>query len=272
MKNNQILFFIFFLLISINKANEAPTNNKITLIPNANHNATTAFVSLEDMKESKYLYFSFDFNYHYQIGKKVEKNNLVLFKIITEKNIYNNISYTFLDKDVEKVSTADLEQKNNIFWKQSLLTLVQLSNEKSQLLRIYRFKEYINKNTLIIKIPISKYKGEITIENINYIPNKVLEIIKDNKNNNYYPNYKDEYNNRYRNKNERNHYYDNFYNINHQDYYKYRYNSSYSIEWGAIISSILGAIWIFIFILYCLINRRKSNQLAIIIGNNPQYK
>jgi hypothetical protein len=269
MKSNFILLFIFFFLISINKINGSSSIN-IYFIPDANHNATAPMVFLNNIKESKYIFFCFDFNYHNQVNQNEDKD-IAFFKLITQKNVYDNIQYTFLAKKVEKVTTTDLEPNKYYDWKLANFKLEkQNDNENYCLIEIKRIGGDIKGSTLIIRIPILKYKGEITIENINSFSDNKKKNVINNLPNNSERNY-----NSYRN--ERN-YYHHYLNNHHHGYYEFQYGKHYYnkkkyyrrfIE-GSIFGSILGMVWIFVFILYCLINRRKNAQLAIIIGNNNQ--
>ena len=60
----NILIFLIFLLSSINKSEQ----HEINVIPDAHLNATAAFVDLGSMKKDRYLYFSYDFDYHRKVN------------------------------------------------------------------------------------------------------------------------------------------------------------------------------------------------------------
>ena len=291
---NQIndLLFLFILLISI--YNVSPFEIKI--IPDANHNATAAFVLLEDLEKLGFLYFSFDFNYHNQVPQKIK--DVAFFKITTELELFDlDFQYIFSEKNLEDINSANLLldlRKNNNFWKYSLLfSKEKVNNEYNYYIQINRFVETKAK-TLILRIPVAKKEGQLTIENLMSFPKEVEKKVNEIKNHHFRP--KIEHNlgknnmdileddKRYH----YNKYHDNYYKYhsirpNHNGQYythihflkphkHYRYGKNIRIIRIVLftLGSILSQIWIVIFVLYCLVNRKKKEQLAIVIGNMQQ--
>ena len=292
------LLNLSLILISINIISPS----EIKIIPDANLNATSAFASLQDIEKPDFLYFTFDFNYHNNIPNK-EKDE-AYFKITTELFLtYRDFKYTFLEKKQEEVISEDLDpQEKYIFWKYAyLISNEQDNNEYNYYLQINRRVDKNTKNTLVLKIPVDKKEGQITVENLFSLPEEVLEKKNKFKNVNNLPKYNinenaddkyhhhrneyDEYkNNKIYNKPEKNppiyngyNHYDNYHHTkkvfyppkNHRYHWYYGYyRILYSLFF--ILGIILFNIWIAIFILYCIVNRRKKPQLAIVVGNIQQ--
>ena len=173
MKIYQTLLFTFFLFISIKKRVQS-SSIVIKIIPDAYLNATAAFASFDDYKDSDYLYFSYDFNYHNLVNPK--ELDQAYFKITSEQLFFNReFKYIILDKKQEEVTPADLFPKNNIVWKPCFSITLKVGNEYNYYINIHRIlAENNKKNTLIFKIPV-KEKGQIEIENLFTFPEEIRE-------------------------------------------------------------------------------------------------
>ena len=291
------LLNLSLILISINIISPS----EIKIIPDANLNATSAFASLQDIEKPDFLYFTFDFNYHNNIPNK-EKDE-AYFKITTELFLtYRDFQFTFLEKKQEEVILEDLvPQEKYIFWKYAyLISNEKDNNEYNYYLQINRRVDKNTKNTLVLKIPVDKKEGQITVENLFSLPEEVLEKKNTFKNVNNWPKYNINENkdDKYHHRTEYNEYKNNIYNKpektlhnyngynnydnnyhqknkifyppkNHRYHWYYGY---YRIFYSLFLylGIILFNIWVAIFILYCIVNRRKKPQLAIVVGNIQQ--
>ena len=124
------------------------------------------------------------------------------------------------------------------------------------------------KKTLIIRLEIDGLKGDITIENLESLPeenslinNKYNKNLKENKHNhhNSYNSQNNYHNNvinneqRYSNNNIHNRYYH-----YHKDWRSHSHDRVHAISNFRILYGLLiGHIWLIILILYCLVNKRK---------------
>ena len=299
MNDINYLLFLFIFLISVYNV----SLSEIKIIPDANLNATAAFVSLENLEKTDFLYFSFDFNYHNQVPQKIK--DVAFFKVTSELKFgYTDFRYIFLEKKQEDINSKDLVldiQRDNLFWKYAFIIKEKVDNEYNYYIQIKRIIETKSKNTLILRLSVAKkegQEGQITVENLfsfpdeiakkmntinslnfgsNIIPNydKSKTILIDNDKNYYHNEYHHDYGNK-------NNYYKNDvmhpnYNGNHfhnqinivRPHKHYRYMHNFRIVL-MFLGMILLNIWIIIFILYFLVNKRKKEQLAIIIGNMQQ--
>jgi hypothetical protein len=303
-KLNIYLFFLL-LLISIKNSDQA----EIKMIPDAYMNATAAFVALDSLEKSPFLYFSFDYGYHNQMNK--EQIDIAYFKITTELLLLErDINYEFFMKKQEDITTKDLYNSRNIgntiFWRKIDYYYKETNgNEYDYYIKI---KKYGIKNTLIIRIPFLKNQGQIMIENIYSIPDDILNKFTNkgkinisldwkNQNNGHKNDRKTllpipphPYIGHYNNNNWNDWNFNNNKNINNNNviitkypnnyhpfnyYFNYhRYHKHHYIRFNAgfvCLGVILGQIWLIIFILYCIVNRKKQNtRLAVIVGNIQQ--
>ena len=269
MKVCQILLFMFFIFISIKTTVQSPIK-EIKIIPDAFLNATAAFASFEEYKDSDYLYFSYDFNYHNLVNPK--ELDQAYFKITSDQLFFNReLKYIFVDKKQDEVNPKDLDIKSNIIWLPCfVLNVLQIDNEYNYYIRILRTRAEKNKkNTIIFQIPI-KNKGQIEIENLYSFPEEIRG--KKNQNFNSWPqmNYKDMPKDEYRMNDpikqkpiKKNYHYNYYYQGNH---YKYHHNS-HCFYFSVVLGVIFSQIWMIIFVLYFIVNRRKKNHLAVIIRN-----
>ena len=164
------ILFTFLFLIIINYASQSSQSNnyKIHFIPDASLNATPAFASLEDEENSDYLYFSFDLNFYNK--KFSNKTNVVYFDVSTKMDLsYSDFQHTFLDKEWYDITSDDIN-KNNISWRNSFLIAKKNNN---YYVEINKFGGKNKINSLILRIPLLKKEGYITIANLNSFPNYI---------------------------------------------------------------------------------------------------
>ena len=279
----NILLSILYLFISFNISKESPSS-EIKIIPDANQNATAAFVLLDDLEEESkdfYLYFKFDFDYHSQMTQN--RKNKAFFKLTTEFALSPfQIQSIFLDKSLEEVNLSDIH--NNGHWKENPYVFrEQIDNEYNYYIIIHNKRDEYEvdnyRKTLIIRILINKKQGQLTLENLFTLPETVLESLKNKKNYNLrnpnYPHWQDPNNNYYNN-----YKYNNNYNYYHNSYYKRKYYGLHKyyrrryyygvINYCIVFGTLLGQIWLVILVLYCLVNRKKKTTLAVVVGNIQQ--
>ena len=266
MKNLKMFLFTFFLFISIKNTIQSPSID-IKIIPDAYLNATAAFALFEDYQDSDYLYFSYDFDYHNKVNPK--DLDQAYFKITTDHLYFNReLKYIILDKKQEEVTPADLDPKNDIIWNSCfLLTTLKVDNEYNYYIDIHRIRAEKNtKKTVIIRIPVVKNnKGQIEIENLYTFPEEILGKKNLNQNFNSWPvkNDVDKYHST--ELKPTNNYYHDYYLKNH---YKYHYHHrTHCCYFSAFLGVILAQIWMVLFVLYFIVNRRKKTHLAVIINN-----
>ena len=166
------LLYLFILVILIFNA-KSDISPEVRFIVDGTLNGTTAFVSLEFLRENmQYLYFTYDFDFH---SNSVPKNPDVAYFIISSEFEFPNensskekINYGFTDKAWTDIkNSTDI---NNINWEQ--IQLLYKEKPYSDFDYYYEIKR-IDKNlkTLIIRIPVDGHKeGSITVENILKLP------------------------------------------------------------------------------------------------------
>ena len=283
---NNPLLIIFLLFIYINC--QSPQDIEFMMIPSAYLNATASYATFD--KDKFFLYFTFDLDFHKNVSKE---KDVACFKISTSSQINSkDIKYTFLDKKLEQVNVTDLDIKNKILWYYGYIANKEkTSYDFNYYIKIKLFGENKNKSTLIIKIDVLNKKGDLTVENI-FVPldetklklndikdvNKLFPDLKSlekyynrtypYKNhtiNNYYG-YKNQYN---RLPNNHNNYH---YHYNYHNYHRRKYRRVHRYIEFSFLGVLLLQVWTIVFILYCIVNRRKpeNNRTAIIIGNIQQ--
>ena len=246
------------------------------------YNTTATFLSLENSDIRKYVYFSFDIT-----DKKLNGN--AYFKITTDSALFHsNIQYYFSDKNINKISSYDVEGTNLFYYyiKGSNFRKEKTEQGFGSYLKIEHLNKY-NRKTLLIRIDVEKMKGEILIENLEIIPedNSLTNNNYNNYNKNDYEHHNYDSKNKYNsNHNHHNHhevinneqrYYNNQDNYNRFYHYhkEWRYHSHDRInEYSSpkmVYGIILFHVWFIILIIYCLINRKKrNNQIIIAVNNN----
>ena len=171
LKIKNILFTIILLII-INFTSQSQ-DFKIHYIPDSSLNATAAFVFLEDEDNSDYLYFSFDLNFYNE--KSANKTNVVYFDVSTKMDLSNSdFQHTFLDKEWYDVTSEDIIGKN-LSWRNSFLIARKNSN---YYVEVNKFGGKNKVSTLILRIPLLKKEGYMTVANLNSFPS----YINNNKN------------------------------------------------------------------------------------------
>ena len=172
MKDMKLFYFSIILTVLVFnvKLDSVP---QLHFIVSGTLNGTAAFASLDFLTENeKYLYFSFDFDFH---STSVPNNpNLAYFLLSTEidfpneKSSQEKISFGFSLKNWDDINS--LEEINNIRWEK--LKLLYKEKPYSDINYYYKIRRTNKKmKTLIIRIPRNGYKeGSITIENILNLP------------------------------------------------------------------------------------------------------
>ena len=161
------LFFLCYLGLLIKVINkESP---EIQFIISATLNGTSPTVSLSNFPGTeKYMYFSFDFAYHYKIQKKYR--NIVYFLIVTsidfeikDKSLENSIGFGFLDKKWNEIISTDIEDLE--YSKILTISKKRSFGEFQYQIKIKTF--FRDVNTLIIRVPRLGYNtGYFSIQNI----------------------------------------------------------------------------------------------------------
>ena len=165
MKLQNIYFatFIFSIFLSFTKAE---TFSDINFVISYKLNGTAAFASLEYVNPNeKYLYFSFDFNYHNSlVPKSKDKAYFSIdsdFELATQDK--EKITYGFSEFNWSEIKSKDIEK---IEWnKLNYRYKVKQNGDFNYYSEIERENDKMN--TLLIRIPINgRNEGYITIENI----------------------------------------------------------------------------------------------------------
>ena len=135
-------------------------------------NGTAAFASLESLRDNeKYLYFTFDFEYH---NKEIPKSkDIAYFLISSEFDLENGKSSTdkirsgFLEKSWKDINTFDIK---DIKWeKVKLLYKEKPYNDINYYIEVKKKDDKMK--TLILRIPTNgKREGTLNIENILTLP------------------------------------------------------------------------------------------------------
>jgi hypothetical protein len=277
------------------------------MIADANLNATASFASFE---KQFYLYFLYDINPFLKDNNF--RTSAIFKLTSKQRFYTYDISYSFLNKKIDTINSTDLTGNRvfiNWIYLTDVIANRTLAKEYDHYINININKLFLkqnNFNTLVIRFKVLNKKGDLTIENLlslpedikkainnkknNYIYNKNLmdSLNKDNNNNNYHKNNYNNINQNYQNGinyNNNKDYFNN--NLNYNDgknkyysnsYYHYHYHTHHNKHFhfhniGLIYTGIIFAqIWTIIFILYCIVNRRKvnNNRFAVIVGNMQQ--
>ena len=262
-----ILFYISFFCATIKSQSSQVIIREIYPYY---YNTTATFISLINTNIRKYAYFSFDLTH-------IKSKDIAYFKITTDFALYHsNIQYYFFDKKIDTISSYDVERRN-IYWyymKGSNFRKEKTEQGYDTYINIENLSKY-NRKTLLIRIDVEKLKGDISIENLESIPEE-NDLIKNNysKNNYGFKNYDKQNQHLHGVINNEKRYYN---NDNYNKYYHYhkewRYHSHDRInEYNSlkvVYGLILFNIWFIIILLYCLINRKKrNNQIIVAINNN----
>jgi len=266
---HKIIFYLSIMVL-IDKISSQKSSLIIKEVYPYYMNTTAAFISLNDLLIKKYAYFSFDFS---------KQNDIAYFKITTESVLsHNNIQFLFTDKNKDEITYNDFEKKYNNWY---FIRGSNFKKEKTEqgfdsYLKIERF--FKDKKTLLIRLDVEELKGEITLENLESLPednklnkNKHKEKQKennyhDNYNHNQYNYHKYVINNEQRNYNNdiHNRYYHYHKEWRNHSHDKVNETNSLKIMYGMFIAQV----WMIILILYCLVNRRKRNAQYVVTINN----
>ena len=235
------------------------------------YNTTATFLSLQNSDIKRYAYFSFDIT-----DKKL--NDIAYFKITSDSALYHsNIQYYFSDKTIDKISSYDVEGTHFFYYyiKGSNFRKEKTEQGFDSYLKIEFLNKY-NRKTLLIRIDVEKIKGEISIENLESIPEDNSLINNNYNKNNYEHNNYDRHNHQHHEViNNEQRYYNNQDNYNRYYHYhkEWRYHSHDRINeyssFKMVYGIILLQVWFVIMILYCLVNRKKrNNNIMVAISNN----
>ena len=270
-----INYFIMLTLILFTSVHSiAPKNKTEKFIPIIKFNGIS-FSELNLLENQYYVYFSFNFD------NKLLVKNISYFKIFTEQKYYINstlqksIVYTFINIDADKISYSYIkEEEKYLNWKCIKIafksSIINNFNFTNYYIQITREKEFENENTLVIRIPMQKSFRILTIQHIEDFPEYIKRAIKapseeikkdinkeqndtinrtnkdkknNNSNGNYIPTNRNEYN-KYGNYNR----YDNRIRAD---------NAMIMLIGGALLS-----LWMSLFILYFIVNRRKKSFMV----------
>ena len=270
-----INYFIMFTLILFTSVHSiSPKNKTEKYIPVIKFNGIN-FSTFCLLENKDYVYFSFNFD------NKILGKNISYFHISTEQQYFNNstlpnsIIHTFINLDADKISYSYIKEgEKYLIWKRTKIAyksyIIKNSNFTNYYIQITKEKEFENENTLVIRIPMKKSFGLLSIRHIEDFPEYIKrsvkapseEIKKDiNKEQNDTINRTNE--------DKKNNNSNDIYNpTNRNEYNKYgnynRYNKRIS-ESNAMIMLIGGALlslWISLFILYFIVNRRKKSFIV----------
>ncbi len=308
---NRIFLFAFFLLISINKTTQSEST-ELNMIADASLNATATFASFDhnyylyflyDMNPffadnnfrtgaifkltSKKRFYSYDISY-FPSSKKIDTINST--DIIGNK-VYINWRY-LVDLFAQRTTSNEydhyLKIKRSSLQINSLNTLViriNVLNKRGDLTieNLLSLSEDIEKalyNKTNNYISYKNLRDSLNKNNYNNNHNYHNDIYNNNNNNNYHKNYYNNNNNYhkdyyYNNNNNNYNYgnYKNYGNIHHSFHFRTHHKRFYFHNIGFSYAGIIFAqIWFIVFILYCIVNRRKpnNNRIAVIVGNMPQ--
>ena len=167
------LYYICFILpmIFLNvKSEKAP---EIHFIVSGALNGTATFASLEFLeKNEKYLYFSFDFDFHSNNVKNSPNEAYFLissdFNLLDSKSGKEKITYGFLEKEWTQINNGD--DIKNIKWKN--IKLLYKEKPYSDINYYYKIRRKdSNLKTMVLRIPTNGHaEGSITVENILNLP------------------------------------------------------------------------------------------------------
>ena len=184
---NIIILFLLFVFIQTIESN----NKKSKIIPKIHVNSTQT-ISLKQIKDEQFLYFSFDFN---EFGKYT---STVANFIITSpqeysykrSNYLNAICEEFIYTNSTDVFYSDIiENEKNKYWTEAYYFTSPFRNKLKTIdyyIAIPNLNSNYNKKKLIIRIPISKKEGEVKIQNVKSLY-RLLEDKSKTKNKNNEP-------------------------------------------------------------------------------------
>ena len=256
MKKLSLLFA--FILLFINSYSITPKMDKNDFPKYFNNTSVIkSNITHQNKKDNINRYFSFQLK---DLSK--ESEGFLVFQINSSLSP-KNISYTYINEPKERVNINRIEDYKYKTWHSPYLFFKHKFNDKIIYeFSIYMTKSEMSKQTIIIRVGPSLKDEKCTCEITRNVLSPTLKILINNNNN---KKHKIDISKDYKWKkpkfdgNNHNHNWDNKldrpakYN-NKQHFHKYRKNN------GRIIFAIsLISIWSLIFILYCLVNRRKKS-------------
>lgn len=271
MKNptyHLFLLYIYFSIFISSINTEDSQETEFYHIIDGSLNGTAKYVSLASISEDvKYLYFTFDFDYHY--NSLSSNKDSVYFKLTTplefiKKNnpyLTKSVSFIFSEKNWNEIETLDDLKLKKKFWIPTYMIFYQKDNYGNYEYYIGVKKYFNDQKTLVLRVPtLGNTKVDITVENLISLPENVKKFAKTNHfNESFYEN----------NINSgKNNLYSNYY---HRYKYKHERTHNNMLEgWAAGLGTILGQIWIAILVLYWLVNKRKKTikGFAVVVNND----
>ena len=160
--------FIFAIIIFISKTDKIP---EMHFIVSGTLNGTAAFASLDSISEKeKYLYFTFDFEFH---SSAVPKSKDIAYFLISSdfdlENSKKKIKIGFLEKTWKDINGNDNDIKNIKWEKIKLLHKEKPYNDINYYYEVERKDQKMK--SLIIRVPTNgRREGSINIENILTLP------------------------------------------------------------------------------------------------------
>ena len=161
--------FIFAIIIFISKTDKIP---EMHFIVSGTLNGTAAFASLDSISEKeKYLYFTFDFEFH---SSAVPKSKDIAYFLISSDFDLENAKYSkktikigFLEKTWKDINGNDIK---DIKWdKIKLLHKEKPYNDINYYYEVERKDQKMK--SLILRVPTNgRREGSINIENILTLP------------------------------------------------------------------------------------------------------
>ena len=160
MNNIRFLYILLLLSIFLFSTKSSESSNKIYYIIDALANGTAAFVDLENF-EDKYVYFSFDFEYH---------NKLVPFS--------KDVAFFSLSSDLGTIKGSPIEitfSENNWYKLDNINDIKEWTYFYSEYDKLtvykdtyyYKIKRTNDKmKTLLLRVFIRKKRGFLIAENI----------------------------------------------------------------------------------------------------------
>ena len=271
-----LLIYIYFSIFISSIKTEDTQQNEFYHIVDGSLNGTAKFVSLSTISAvKKDLYFTFDFDYHYNALSS--NKDIAYFKLTSPLEYYKTderillskpIRFIFLEQKWTEIKQLDSLELNKKFWAPTTLIFFQKDNYGNYEYFI-SVKRSFNQKTLLLKVPtLGETTGDIVIENLITLPENLQKSLTNNHfNRDFYSG-----NRKYG----RNHLHGN--NYQHQNQHQHQHvreNGNYYLSgWGACLGVILGQIWIVVLILYCLVNRRRKTitGFSVVVNDSTNQR
>ena len=290
MKNlTKISPLLFLILFTITYEIE-PDDLKIQFIPSVNLNATAAFFTMDRIKDSKFVYFVFDFEYNNKVFK--DQKDLAYFYLTTQYHFLSNsdltktVAHYFTNTNYKAITSYEL---NKAKWEPTkILKKTQVNSYMNFIKYYYKIKrasENKNKKYLVFRVPILKRKGSVTFINIKNLPTSIQTESKPHKDiffrnlgNSFRKsifNTTLNFHKRRNNMTKRRTMPNRFgykYNNRYNNYKKYMNKGELSVR--IYFGAFLYTIWISIFVLYFLVSKKNktyTGRIFIEENNLPRY-